>query len=50
MWGASDEFILTKIDKIISSVKNNSVPDVADLFKENVTIDMAESDVKERIM
>eukprot|EP00644_Phytophthora_capsici_P008889 jgi/Phyca11/102258/e_gw1.6.1020.1 len=35
---------------IISSVKNNSVPDVAALFKENVTIDMTESDVKERIM
>jgi hypothetical protein len=46
----SDEFILAKVDEIISSVKNNSVPDVAALFKENVTINMAESDVKERVM
>ncbi|KAF4039680.1 hypothetical protein GN244_ATG08205 [Phytophthora infestans] len=45
-----DEFILTKVDEIISSVKNNSVLDVAALFKENVTIDMTESDVRERVM
>ncbi|KAF1775285.1 hypothetical protein GQ600_4443 [Phytophthora cactorum] len=44
----SDEFILEKIDEIISSAKNNSVPDVAALFKKNVVIDMNKSDVKER--
>ncbi|GMF36346.1 unnamed protein product [Phytophthora fragariaefolia] len=40
-WGVdittvTDEFILSKIDEIILSVKNNSVPDVAALFKVNV--------------
>ncbi|KAE8964515.1 hypothetical protein PF011_g28637, partial [Phytophthora fragariae] len=54
-WGVdietvTDEFILGKIDEIISSVKNNSVPDVSALFKENVMVDMTESDVKERVM
>ncbi|GMF42756.1 unnamed protein product [Phytophthora fragariaefolia] len=46
----SDEFIVNKVDEIISSVKNNSVPDVAAVFKENVSMDMAENDVKERVM
>nr|KAE8918753.1 hypothetical protein PF009_g30934 [Phytophthora fragariae] len=46
----SDKFILKKVNEIISSVKNNSVPDVAAVFKENVTMDMAENDVKERVM
>jgi hypothetical protein len=46
----TDEFILAKIDEIIASIKNNSVPDVAALFKENVVMDMGESDVKERVM
>ncbi|KAL3669953.1 hypothetical protein V7S43_005326 [Phytophthora oleae] len=36
----SDEFILSKIDEILSSVNNNSVPDVTALFKENITIDI----------
>jgi hypothetical protein len=46
----TDEFILAKIDEIISFVKNKSVPDVAALLKENVVMDMGESDVKERVM
>ncbi|ETM97228.1 hypothetical protein PPTG_20422 [Phytophthora nicotianae INRA-310] len=46
----TDDFILAKIDDIIASVKNNAVPDVAALFKENVVMDMRESDVKERVM
>ncbi|KAE9280453.1 hypothetical protein PR003_g27956 [Phytophthora rubi] len=46
----SDKFILKKVDEIISSVKNNSVPDVVAVFKENVTMEMAENDVKERVM
>ncbi|OWZ19619.1 LOW QUALITY PROTEIN: hypothetical protein PHMEG_0006114 [Phytophthora megakarya] len=54
-WGVNietvtDEFILGKIDEIIWSVINNSVSDVAALFKENVVLDMTESDVKERVM
>ncbi|KAF4027454.1 hypothetical protein GN244_ATG20933 [Phytophthora infestans] len=46
----TDDFILAKIDEIIASVKNNAVPDVAALFKENVVMDIKESDVKERVM
>lgn len=46
----TDEFILAKIDEIIASVKNNSVPDVAALFKENVEMNLGEGDVKERVM
>ncbi|OWZ13177.1 LOW QUALITY PROTEIN: hypothetical protein PHMEG_00013548 [Phytophthora megakarya] len=43
-WDVPDEFILTKIYKIITSVKNNSVSDIAASFKENVTIDMTEKE------
>ncbi|KAG6610911.1 uncharacterized protein IUM83_08079 [Phytophthora cinnamomi] len=44
-WGVdittvTDEFILSKIDEIILFVKDNSVPDVAALFKANVVVDM----------
>ncbi|GMF10719.1 unnamed protein product [Phytophthora lilii] len=46
----TDEFILTKVDEITSSVKNKTVPDVAALFKENVKINLAEGDVRERVM
>ncbi|ETI38931.1 hypothetical protein F443_15430 [Phytophthora nicotianae P1569] len=46
----ADELILTEIDKIISSVKNNSVPDVDHETREMLRMDLSESDVSERVI
>ncbi|ETO70253.1 hypothetical protein F444_13249, partial [Phytophthora nicotianae P1976] len=41
---ATNEVILTEIDKIISSVKNNNVPDVDNEMREMLCMDLSESD------
>lgn len=46
----TDERILDEVDKIISSVKNDRVPDVDREMKEMLRVDLSESDVHERIM
>lgn len=44
------ERILNEVDKIISSVKNDHVPDVDREMKEMLHMDLKESDIHERIM
>ncbi|OWZ13472.1 hypothetical protein PHMEG_00013201 [Phytophthora megakarya] len=46
----SDQLLLSKIDAIISTVKNNTVPNVAAEFKSAVRMDLQESDVPERVV
>ncbi|ETL35056.1 hypothetical protein F441_13131, partial [Phytophthora nicotianae CJ01A1] len=47
---ATDEVILTEIDKIISSVKNNNVPDVDNEMREMLCMDLSESDVSDLVI
>jgi len=46
----TDERIMTEIDKIISSVKNNSLPDIEAEMKEQLTMNLSQSDVRERVV
>jgi len=54
-WGiskeeATEELLLGKIEAILSTVKNNTVPDVAAEFKAAVRMDLQETDVRERVV
>ncbi|KAJ8575672.1 hypothetical protein ON010_g3544 [Phytophthora cinnamomi] len=44
----TDDSILTKVDKIISTVKNNGVPDIDQEMAEHLRIDLSERDVHEK--
>ncbi|POM69892.1 Hypothetical protein PHPALM_13793 [Phytophthora palmivora] len=46
----NDELLLSKIDAIINTVKNNTVPNVAAEFKLAVRMNLQESDVRERVI
>ena len=46
----TDERIMEEIEKIISSVKNDTIPDVQALFKKQLKMDLKESDVAERVL
>ncbi|OWZ12074.1 hypothetical protein PHMEG_00014822 [Phytophthora megakarya] len=45
-----DDFILTEVAKIISSVKNNTVPDIDHQMAEHLCMDLSGSDVDERVI
>ncbi|OWY98480.1 hypothetical protein PHMEG_00030748 [Phytophthora megakarya] len=54
-WGVkkaelTDALVLSKIDGIIASVKNGTVPNVAAEFKLAVRMDLQQSDVRERVV
>ncbi|EGZ24910.1 hypothetical protein PHYSODRAFT_373008, partial [Phytophthora sojae] len=44
MSDVTDETILTEVDKIISAVRNNSVPDIDQEMAEHLRMDLSESD------
>ncbi|KAL3657829.1 hypothetical protein V7S43_017208 [Phytophthora oleae] len=46
----TNELLLAKIDGIIATVVNNSVPNVAEEFKLAVKMNLKESDVRERVV
>ncbi|KAE9028568.1 hypothetical protein PF007_g1532 [Phytophthora fragariae] len=48
--GVTDATILAEVEKIISTVKNNSVPDIDQEMAENLRMDLDESDVHERVI
>lgn len=50
MSDVTDETILTEVDKIISAVRNNSVPDIDQEMAEHLRMDLSESDVHERVI
>ncbi|KAG3240428.1 hypothetical protein PI124_g14677 [Phytophthora idaei] len=54
-WGinkenVTDERIMTEIDAIVQSVKNDTIPDINRLFKKELRMDMRETDVSERVL
>jgi hypothetical protein len=46
----TDERAIQEIEKIISSVKNSSLPDIRSLFYEELKYDLKETDVNERVL
>ncbi|KAE9000966.1 hypothetical protein PR001_g18645 [Phytophthora rubi] len=44
----TDAMLTAEIEKIISSVKNDSLPDIKDLYQRELKLNMSESDVKAR--
>ncbi|POM77994.1 Hypothetical protein PHPALM_4542, partial [Phytophthora palmivora] len=50
MSDVTDELILDEVEKIISTVKNNSVPDIDREMAEHLRMDLSESDVNERVI
>ncbi|ETN07735.1 hypothetical protein PPTG_13060 [Phytophthora nicotianae INRA-310] len=46
----TDSHILAEVDKIIDSVKNNDVPDIDVEMREQLRMDLSESDVSERVI
>lgn len=50
MSDVTDDIILTEVDKIISTVKNNRVPDIDQEMAERLRMDLDESDIHERVI
>ncbi|POM66203.1 LOW QUALITY PROTEIN: Hypothetical protein PHPALM_17977 [Phytophthora palmivora] len=48
MGDVTDDLLTAEIENIISSVKNDSLPDIKELYWRELKLDMAESDVKAR--
>ncbi|POM57637.1 Hypothetical protein PHPALM_37820, partial [Phytophthora palmivora] len=46
----SDDKLLFEIDKIVKSVKNETLPDVQALFKKELQFNLKETDVSERVL
>lgn len=46
----TDEMLLAQIDRIISTVKNDTLPEVSKLFKNKIHMNLKESDVHERAL
>ncbi|KAE8955811.1 hypothetical protein PR001_g31958, partial [Phytophthora rubi] len=46
----TDDMLIAEIDKIIGSVKNNTIPDIKQLFERELRMNMAESDVAARVV
>ncbi|KAE8955849.1 hypothetical protein PR001_g31943, partial [Phytophthora rubi] len=46
----TDDMLIAEIDKIIGSVKNNTLPDIKQLFERELRMNMAESDVAARVV
>ena len=46
----TDERICKEIDETISSVKNDTIPDIQALFRKHLKMDLSESDVAERVL
>ncbi|OWZ15878.1 hypothetical protein PHMEG_00010406 [Phytophthora megakarya] len=46
----TDEKIWDEVNKIIATVKNATLPDIESLFKEELKMDLTESDVSERVL
>ncbi|KAI9984773.1 hypothetical protein PInf_006232 [Phytophthora infestans] len=46
----TNELLLGKIDAIFATVKNNTVPSVAFVFKDAVRMNLQETDVRERVV
>ncbi|POM60306.1 hypothetical protein PHPALM_30853 [Phytophthora palmivora] len=48
MGDATDDLLTAEIENIISGVKNDSLPDIKELYRRELKLDMTESDVKAR--
>ncbi|KAG3199082.1 hypothetical protein PC128_g5557 [Phytophthora cactorum] len=47
---ATEGMLIAEIDHIVSSIKNNTLPDIKELFKKKLRMNMRESDVNARLI
>lgn len=46
----TDGMLLAEITNIVNSVKNNTLPDIKELFKKELRLNLAETDVEARVL